>query len=150
MKNTVLPILLFVSAILITRGDSLAQIHFSHSTVYVVDLEKSVDFYEHVLGLKKINEPFKDGRHVWFQVADHGQLHVVKGSKAIVPHDVNIHLAFSVPSLDKFIAVLKEKNWKYGNFTGEEKSVALRPDGIHQIYLQDPDGYWIEINDDTY
>jgi lactoylglutathione lyase len=25
-----------------------------------------------------------------------------------------------------------------------------RIDGVHQIWLQDPDGYWIEINDDQF
>jgi lactoylglutathione lyase len=25
-----------------------------------------------------------------------------------------------------------------------------RVDGIKQIYLQDPDGYWIEVNDDKF
>jgi len=28
--------------------------------------------------------------------------------------------------------------------------VQLRPDGIQQIYFQDPDGYWIEVNDDKF
>jgi len=25
--------------------------------------------------------------------------------------------------------------------------VTNRVDGVHQIYLKDPDGYWLEIND---
>lgn len=28
-----------------------------------------------------------------------------------------------------------------------EGKVTLRSDGEHQIYFQDPDGYWIEVND---
>ena len=39
---------------------------------------------------------------------------------------------------------------KYGNFLGEEKKIAIRPDQISQIYLQDPDGYWIEVNNDRF
>jgi catechol-2,3-dioxygenase len=26
----------------------------------------------------------------------------------------------------------------------------VRPDGVKQIYFQDPEGYWIEINDDKH
>ena len=26
----------------------------------------------------------------------------------------------------------------------------VRPDGVHQLYFQDPDGYWIEVNDDKF
>ena len=39
---------------------------------------------------------------------------------------------------------------KYGDFKGEDGKVTNRPDGIHQIYFQDPDGYWIEVNDDKF
>ena len=41
-------------------------------------------------------------------------------------------------------------NIKYGNWKGDSKEPQVRPDGIKQVYLQDPDGYWIEINDDKY
>jgi hypothetical protein len=26
-------------------------------------------------------------------------------------------------------------------------AVSIRPDGVKQAWLQDPDGYWVEIND---
>jgi len=35
----------------------------------------------------------------------------------------------------------------YGNWAGK-KEPQVRPDKVAQIYLQDPDGYWIEVNDD--
>jgi lactoylglutathione lyase len=38
---------------------------------------------------------------------------------------------------------------KYRNFAGNGK-VTDRPDGVHQVYLQDPDGYWIEVNDNKF
>lgn len=42
---------------------------------------------------------------------------------------------------------LRSKNVKFENWPGEANTTNTRPDGIKQIYLQDPDGYWIEIND---
>jgi len=55
--------------------------HFSHQTIFVTDLNRSADFYEKVLQLKRISEPFHDNKHVWFRISEHGQLHVVSGAK---------------------------------------------------------------------
>ncbi|HET6254479.1 MAG TPA: VOC family protein [Puia sp.] len=123
---------------------------FSHQTIYVTDLDRAANFYEKVLELKRISEPFHDGKHVWFKVSEHGQLHVVSGAKEDVPHDINIHLAFSVPSMDAFTKHLDAMNVKYGNWAQNSKTPQVRPDNVKQIYLQDPDGYWIEVNDDKF
>lgn len=120
-----------------------------HTTVFVVDLDRSTKFYRDIMQLQQIPEPFKDGRHNWFRIGPHSQLHVVGGAKAIIPHDINIHLAFKVASLSDFIEHLDQLGVKYQNWQGEKKS-QMRPDGISQIYFQDPDGYWIEINDDKF
>jgi lactoylglutathione lyase len=125
-----------------------AQTVFNHTTLYVTDLARSENFYAEVMQLKKISEPFHDGKHTWFALGHGAQLHVVSGAASATPHDINIHLAFSVPSLNEFIAHLKNKNVKFGNWAGNSETPQLRPDGIHQVYLQDPDGYWIEVNDD--
>jgi lactoylglutathione lyase len=123
---------------------------FNHTTIYVLDLEKSAAFYENVIGIAKIADPFKDGKHVWFRMGEHNQLHVVKGAAAVMPHDINIHLSFSVASLPNFMKHLDQMNVKYGNWNQDSKQIQLRPDGVHQIYFQDPEGYWIEVNDDKY
>jgi lactoylglutathione lyase len=124
--------------------------HFNHTTIYVVDLKKSADFYSQVMEFEKIPEPFHDNKHVWFKIADHCQLHVVQGAAAVIPHDINIHLAFSVPSLDDFMAHLEKMNVKYGNWKGDSKTPQMRPDQVKQIYFQDPEGYWIEVNEDKF
>jgi len=54
---------------------------------------------------------------------------------------------FTVPSVEAFIPGLKKNNIPYENWAGEKSDVTLRVDGVKQIYFQDPDGYWIEIND---
>src|SRR5436190_16948024 len=90
-----------------------AQPHVNHLTVYVVDLAKSAAFYKDVLQLQEIPEPFHDNRHVWFKMGEHDQLHVVSGAKATVPHDINIHLAFTVSSVEDFSKRLDAMNIKY-------------------------------------
>lgn len=120
-----------------------------HITVYVVDLNKSTEFYKNVMQLQQIPEPFHDGRHNWFRIGAHSQLHVVGGAASVVPHDINIHLAFKVASLADFTKHLDQLLVKYGNWQGDKK-IQMRPDNIGQIYLQDPDGYWIEVNDSKF
>jgi lactoylglutathione lyase len=124
--------------------------HFNHTTVYVTDLQKSADFYEKVIRLKRIPEPFHDGKHAWFDLGNHGQLHVVSGAKQVGPHDINIHLAFSVHPYEPFVKHLDEMGIKYGNWAQDSKTPQVRPDGIKQVYLQDPDGYWLEVDDDNF
>jgi len=49
-----------------------------------------------------------------------------------------------------FTKHLDEHKVKYGNWAQSSKEAQVRPDKVKQIYLQDPDGYWIEVNDDTF
>jgi len=119
----------------------------NHIAVYVSDLEKSSYFYEKLLNLQKIEEPFKDGRHVWFSLGPAGQMHLIQGAKTNIPHDKNEHLCFSVSSITDFIAKLDGQKISYINWEGTAKAPTVRVDGVKQIYFQDPDGHWLEVND---
>ncbi|UYZ63235.1 VOC family protein [Hymenobacter weizhouensis] len=122
----------------------------NHVALYVYDLQKSTDFYQNVLGLRQIPEPFKDGRHVWFRMGPHSQLHLIQGAARVEEHAKDTHLAFRVKNLRKFMARLDQSATRYSSWTGEEKQLTARPDGVKQVYLQDPDNFWIEVNDDRF
>lgn len=120
----------------------------NHIAVYVHDLKKSTDFYENVMQLRKIPEPFKDGRHTWFSIGDNSQLHLIQGAPKEMQHDKNNHLCFSVKSVDVFVKRLDKYDIDRVNWVGDSKEPNVRVDGVKQIYFQDPDGYWLEVNDD--
>lgn len=120
----------------------------NHIAVYVHNLETSTAFYKDIIGLELIPEPFKDGRHTWFTLGNQGQLHLISGAKRNLEHDKNSHLCFSIKSIEDFITKLEKNKIDYSNWKGDSRSTTLRVDGIKQIYFQDPDGYWIEINND--
>jgi lactoylglutathione lyase len=120
---------------------------FDHLALHVHDLQKSSEFYGKVMRLENMPEPFKDGRHIWFRIGPHDQLHVIGGATDVSEHPIDVHLAFRVPSLPQFMTHLDEMHVKYRSFKGDDKTVTVRPDGVKQVYLQDPDGYWIEVND---
>jgi len=130
-------------------GGAGRSTEFDHTTIHVRDLQKSADFYEKVFGLERIPHPFKDTNHVWFRVGAHQQLHVVGGGTESPAPDIEAHLAYRVPSIPEFTTHLDKLQVKYRNFAGNGK-VTDRPDGIHQIYFRDPDGYWIEVNDNKF
>src|SRR5215213_916462 len=119
----------------------------NHIALYVTNLQKSTAFYRQVIGLDTIPEPFHDGKHTWFSIGQ-GHLHLIEGAQEAVKHPKNTHVCFSVPSLDEFISRLDRAGINYSNWPGTSKSPTVRADGIKQIYFQDPDGYWIEVNDD--
>jgi lactoylglutathione lyase len=147
MRYFLLAVLFFVTAVNYVTAQSPA---INHIALYVFDLKKSAAFYKGVMQLKELNEPFKDGKHVWLRMGEHSQLHLIEGASAVKEHDINSHMAFSVKSLPKFIQILEKNNIKYGDFKGNAKAQTPRPDGIKQVYLQDPDNFWIEVNDDKF
>ena len=156
MKNNIRFALLLTLACLLPAallfsqsGTPSKSAEFDHTTVHVRDLQKSAHFYEEVFGLERIPHPFKDTNHIWFRIGPHQQLHVVGGAKDVVAQEIEVHFAFRVPSIPEFTARLDRLQVKYRNFAGDGK-ITDRPDGVHQIYLQDPDGYWIEVNDDKF
>ncbi|HEX2608271.1 MAG TPA: VOC family protein [Flavisolibacter sp.] len=119
----------------------------NHIAVYVTDLKKSTDFYQHIIGLDTIPEPFHDGKHTWFSIGGNSHLHLIAGAVAPTFHDKNGHLCFSVPSVDAFVSQLVKAGIAYEDWPGKPQSITTRVDGVKQIYFKDPDGYWIEIND---
>lgn len=142
-----LPTLLFVLlSLTVARADTLAP-RVNHVALYVVDFQASTDFYAQVIGLPAIPEPFHDGKHSWFAIGPQCALHVIGGADAKLPKEKHSHLCFTVDSVAAFAARLTARGIPYEDLAGTKSAVTHRPDGVDQIYFQDPDDNWIEIND---
>ena len=118
----------------------------NHVAICAHDLKRSVAFYSDVIGLTKIPNPFHDTVHQWYSIGPNVALHVIQADCPTVAHDINNHLCFRVSSIQDFMKHLDKFNIKYGDWAGNYKKTQLRTDGVIQIYFQDPDGYWIEVN----
>ncbi|MDB5247393.1 MAG: Glyoxalase/bleomycin resistance protein/dioxygenase [Segetibacter sp.] len=154
MKKQLLRHLIFFVLLTVISSQITAQsnkpVRLNHIALYVKNLQASTQFYMKVVGLDTMPEPFHDGRHTWYPVGEHSQLHLISGAKEITQHDKNAHLCFTVRSVDDFVKVLVASQVPYENWAGQKSSITTRIDGVKQVYFQDPDNYWVEINDDKY
>jgi lactoylglutathione lyase len=146
MKRTAVLMALVVGPSPLT-AQATFDLQFDHSTVLVSDLEASATFYESILHLKALETPWGPTAPIrFFSVGGERQLHVGISERDIEP-DKNAHLAFAVRDFDAYLQFLRGQGIDYSNFPGNSSEPQIRPDGVRQIYLQDPDGHWIEIND---
>jgi lactoylglutathione lyase len=123
---------------------------FNHVALHVRDLPRSTAFYRDVLGLKRIADPFNDGAHAFLQIGNSAELHLIAGARMVPEQHIDVHMAFRVSSVEQFVDRLHEKGIAFVNARRESKRINTRPDGVKQIYFQDPDGYWIEVNNAGY
>lgn len=149
MKHCFIAVILFCFATNQVRAQE-SKVHINHTAIYVIDIQKSTSFYTDIIGLDTVPEPFHDGKHIWYSTGTHSMLHVIQGATAKKEYYKNQHTCFTVPNFKSFLDKLKGANWTWEDVAGNKNAITTRIDGVHQIWLQDPDGYWLEINDDTY
>ncbi len=141
---------LLLFSMLTMAQTNASKVHINHTAIYVMDLAKSGAFYSKIIGLDSIAEPFHDGKHIWYKTAEHTMLHVIQGADVKKDYYKNQHTCFTVPNFTIFLEQLNAAHWSYEDKEGNKNKITNRVDGVHQVWLQDPDGYWIEINDDQF
>jgi lactoylglutathione lyase len=143
MKLLSILALLFVSTI--SFGQKL-DLKFDHYAILVQDLEESANFYMDILGLKEIEDKTEQPHIRWFSLGKKMSLHVIEDKNHVQLDVKGVHLALRSKDLDGIITRLRAKNITFYSWLGMKNKTNARPDGIRQIYFQDPNGYWIEIN----
>ena len=111
-----------------------------HAAVIVSNLERSIEFYTQVLGLKQVERQLKYPG-VWYQIGDF-QLHLIEDVEARFNDtiDLNVstrnpHIALSVRDLDAAKQQLVAANC----------IVKMSNSGRAALFTQDPDGNAIEL-----
>ncbi|SHL74645.1 VOC family protein [Flavobacterium xinjiangense] len=143
----------FLILAIIFTGSLWAQESFSlkmdHVALSVKDLDQSIDFYTNVLKLHEITNLTRKEGIRWVSLGDGKELHLVSTIKEPVTINKAVHLAFKTVNFDALIQVLVKRNITFSDWPGIINKITVRADGIKQIYFQDPDGYWIEVNSVT-
>lgn len=144
--RTVYLSLIALSIMGLTSAQNPFNLKKDHDAVLVTDVDVSAGFYKEILGLKEIPNGGLGDHIRWVELGDKIQLHLIE-SEEEPEKNKGVHLALSTDDLKGLMEFLKEKGIHFENWPGEKATTNTRPDGIKQIYLQDPDGYWIEVND---
>lgn len=117
----------------------LSIIGINHVALYVADVERSVEFYGNIVGLTPLARPAFDFPGAWFQIGTEQELHLIGiRTENVVSGSRSNHFALEVVDLNAWEAHFKATNTTH-------RPIKFRPDGIRQLFLQDPDGYWIEL-----
>lgn len=114
---------------------------FNHFNFNVLDLQRSLTFYKEALGLEPVREKLaSDGSFKIVFLGDRAtdfQLELTYMTDRTTPYDLGeqeFHLAFKV---DDYAAAF-EKHKAMGCVCFENPSMGI-------YFIEDPDGYWIEI-----
>ncbi len=121
---------------------------FNHIALSVKDVNKSVEFYQKLLKLEEIKNTASDSKTRWLSLNEGKQLHLIPRPNFEIKINKAVHFALSTPDLDSLIDNLNNLKIEFSDWHDVPNKIYVRKDGIKQIYFQDPNGYWIEINND--
>ncbi len=128
----------------------MQHFHFNHIALAVKDVNESIAFYQKVFGLKEIENTASNSKTRWLSLNEHKELHLIPVPEANIQIVKEVHFALSTTDIDMCAAHLSALQIPYFDWLGVQGKIHVRKDGIKQLYFQDPNGYWVEVNNATY
>ena len=146
MRKISLFIITFLFTCFLQAQDTSFNFTFNHLALSVKDVDRSAEFYKKVVNLQEITNRSKIEGVRWFSLGDGKELHLISTLKENVTLNKAVHLALATPNFDAFVKRLDKLNIAFSDWPGSLHKINIRADGIKQIFFQDTDSYWIEIN----
>ncbi|AVR47309.1 glyoxalase [Christiangramia fulva] len=149
MKNFYFSVICILFLSFVHAQKNPFDLYKDHDAILVKDVDASANFYGNILGLKEIPNGGLPDHIRWFELGDGVQVHLIESDELPLKNK-GVHLAMHTAKLPELMKFLKSHEIHFENWNGEEGITNIRPDGVKQIYFQDPDGYWIEVNDNMF
>lgn len=112
-------------------------LQLDHVALHVADLAVSKTFYGETLQLQELPRPAFDFPGAWYSLGSH-ELHLLGNrTKVVNSHHRGTHFAVRVEDVDPVRLLLESASVEFIPKT--------RPDGAKQIFVQDPDGHYVEF-----
>lgn len=147
MRKTFFILALFFIMVKSEAQDSAAfNFTFNHMALSVKDVDASIAYYGKIFGFTEITNRSAIEGIRWLSMSEGKELHLISVIKEKVTANKALHLAFTTQKIDEFAKRLTTLNIPYSDWPGKANTVTIRADGVKQIYFQDIDGYWIEVN----
>jgi lactoylglutathione lyase len=116
---------------------------FNHISLHVSDLEKSKYFYCHLLGMVEMPRPNFSFPGTWLSMGNGLMLHLIAGKEYETrSSNRGNHFAFAAEDVNKLEREFKAKGI-------EIVSNKIRVDGVRQMFIIDPDGYFVEFSEEN-
>ena len=142
LRSTIAFLALLITTTSSAQTDAKIEVvQHNHVALHVKDIAASTKFYKEVMGLQPVTVPDSlKAIRSWFKLGADQQIHLLAGRDFDVKNDRNgSHFALFVTSIaaaEKYLTLQKMNFHKQVRF-----------DGAVQIYVADPDGYLIELNE---
>jgi lactoylglutathione lyase len=147
MKKILVLLLVFsVTEYAYSQDTASYNFAFNHMALSVKDVDASAGFYKSVLKLDEITNRSKLDGVRWFSMGGGRELHLISIVKSDVTINKAVHLAMTTSNFEAFIESLDRLKIVYSDWPGTAHKINVRADGIKQVFFQDIDGYWIEVN----
>ena len=120
---------------------------FNHLALSVIDDDQLAEFYKKTLKLEEIINKTENNQIRWLSLGEGKELYLLSFPDDEIKITRAVHLALTTSDFDAFIKRLDTMKVNYSDWIGEiPNKINIRADGIKQVYFQDPNGYWIEVN----
>ena len=124
----------------------MQEFQFNHIALAVKDVDESIEFYQKVFGLNEIKNTASTSKTRWLSLNQGKELHLIPRPEATIQIVKEVHFALSTQRMNEFVLHLSALKIAYVDWLGNLNTIHTRDDGIKQVYFQDPNGYWIEVN----
>ncbi|WP_345300594.1 VOC family protein [Candidatus Villigracilis affinis] len=125
---------------------TISAFTLNHLALSVKDLNTSIGFYKELFDLQEITNRTEIEGIRWLSLGEGKELHLISVVKDSVSINKAVHFAFTTQDFDVFFTKLQNMKLDYSDWPGNSGKINIRADGVKQIYFQDPDGYWLEVN----